>query len=176
MSRPFRVVESPEPQPPSKEYAQLVDRLSVSMGKLGRLREDVLQLTAEVMWAQQEGFHGSCAELNYDESEMLRRDLRGANNPSLGMFLLRLLERPKLMRAALEVLARKASCRLEVDDAPVLRVHEAKAELQLAHASLQALIDRALADGRLDDVERTEIRAKLIEVDERLVRVSRSIQ
>lgn len=171
--RPFRLVD--EPAGLSPEFAQLVDRLAVSMGRLGQHREDVLQLTAQVLHAQQAGFHGCCASLNYEEAEMVRRDLRGANNPSLGMFILRLIERPKEMREALALLAARAGCRLVVDEAPALRVHEAKAELQIAHATLQALIDRAFADGSLDETERTGIAAQLLEVSDRCARVNRSI-
>jgi len=172
MMRAFHLVES-EGAPP--EFEKLVDRLSLSMGKLGGERPDVVQLAARVMWAQHPGFHGACASLNYSEAEMLRRDLRGANNPTLGMFLLRLIERPQAMRDALEILASAAGCRLVVDEAPVLAVHEAKAELQMAHASLQALIDRSFADGQLNDTERSGIRSKLVEVTDRVARVGRSI-
>jgi len=174
MIRAIRLVDEPIMQ--TTEYAQLVDRLAVSMGKLGLHREDVLQLAARVVWAQQSGFHGSCASLHYDEAEMIRRDLRAANNPSLGMFLLRLIERPKEMREAIAVMAEASGCRLVVDESPSLRVHEAKAELQIAHASLQALIDRSFADGHLDQGERAEIRTKLLEVTDRVARVNRAIE
>lgn len=175
MKNVIRLVDEPAPKQ-SIEHAQLVDRLAVSMGKLGAQREDVLQLTAEVMLAQQGAFHGACASLNYDEAEMVRRDLRGANNPSLGMLLLRLIERPREMRDALAVMASHAGCRLVVDESPALRVNEAKAELQIAHAELQALIDRAFSDGYLDSGERAAIGNKLVEVSERIGRVNRAIE
>lgn len=172
----FRIVEDfPLPAPPT-EFAHLVDRLSISMGKMASQREDVLQLVARVMWAQQSGFHGSCASLHYDEPEMIRRDLRGANNPTLAMFVLRLRERPKEMREALALLAEIAGCRLTVDETPALRVHEAKAELQLAHAELQVLIDRSFSDGHLDASEKSSIGSKLLEVTDRVARVGRSIK
>ena len=170
----IRIVE--DASSPSREFDQLVDRLAVSMGKLGDQREDVLQLVARVMWAQHPGFHGSCSSLHYDEPEMARRDLRGANNPSLAMFVLRLLERPREMRDALAILAERAGCRVVVDDTPALRVHEAKAELQIAHAELQVLIDRSFSDGHMDTAEKSEISSKLIDVTDRVARVGRSIK
>ena len=91
------------------------------------------------------------------------------------MFALRLLERPAEVRDALAVLAGAAGCRLVVDDAPALDIHEAKAELQEAHAALQALIDRKLADHRIDPAEAHEIGEEMLNVSERLARVGRAV-
>lgn len=171
---PIRLVDERDGRPSSVEYSQLLDRLAVSMGRLGRERDDVLEAVAQIQLAQYGEFHQSCASLNYTEAEMIRRDLRGANNPTVAMFVLRLLERPKSMREALAILAQLAGCRLVIDDAAPKRVQETKADLQLAQARLQALVERAFEDGHLEAGERLDITEQLAAVSDHVARIGRS--
>jgi hypothetical protein len=173
MSTRLRIVEAAADM--DDLFSQMVDRLSGSMGKLGAKRNDVLEAVARIQVAQHAAFHQSCASLNYDEAEMIRRDLRGANNPMLAMFVLRAIERPRGMREAVGILAQMVGCRLVVNEAPTVRLTDAKADLQIAHAQLQATMDRALVDGHLDDEEKRDIRTQILELTERVARVNKSV-